>query len=141
MTYGHSDQGVLRARGPVRGQFPDNGPDAVAGGVRLPVQNGCRCHVHGGAEGGPVIRGRRRDYPTRLRDDVPAGGLSPAACLAHPVAAARHELDKLRVSVIIMGPLAYGTDPTLTRPMEKFLSAVAGASPRSDEGVLLWQYP
>ena len=39
-----------------------------------------------------------------------------------------------------MGPLAYGTDPALTRPMEQFLSAVAGVPPRHDEGVLLWEY-
>jgi hypothetical protein len=68
-------------------------------------------------------------------------GLPPGACTADPVEAARAELDKLRVSVIIMGPLAYGTDPALTRQMEQFLDAVAGAPPRYDESVLLWEYP
>jgi hypothetical protein len=66
---------------------------------------------------------------------------SPAGCTAYPIRVARAELDKLQVSVIIMGPLAYGTDRALMRPMEQFLSAVAGTPPRHDEGVLLWEYP
>jgi hypothetical protein len=68
-------------------------------------------------------------------------GLSVPACTADPVKAVRAELDKLGVSLIIMGPLAYGTDPALMRPMEKFLGAVAGVPPRHEEGVLLWEYP
>jgi dolichyl-phosphate beta-glucosyltransferase len=68
-------------------------------------------------------------------------GRPPTDCTAYPLEAARSELDKLRVSAIIMGLLAYGTDPTLMRPMEQFVTAVAGAPPRHDEGVLLWEYP
>ena len=36
-------------------------------GVRLPVPNGCRHHVHGRAEGSPVVRGLRWGYKSRLR--------------------------------------------------------------------------
>jgi hypothetical protein len=86
----------------------------------------------GGSAGGTVLDCVMQDLQS---------GIPSAACSVHPIEAARAELDKLRVSVIIMGPLAYGTDPALMRPMEQFLSAVAGASPRHDEGVLLWEYP
>jgi hypothetical protein len=68
-------------------------------------------------------------------------GLPPNSCTAHPIAAVRSQLEKLRVSEIVMGPLAYGTDPALVRPMQQFLSAVAEAPPRHDQGVLLWEYP
>jgi hypothetical protein len=40
-----------------------------------------------------------------------------------------------------MGPMSYGTDPELMRPMEQFLTAVAGSQPQHDEGVMLWNYP
>jgi len=80
-------------------------------------------------------------YQSGLRYAVSAVGLPPAACTGHPIEAVRSQLDKLRVSVIIMGPMDYGTGPELMRPMEQFLSVVAGAPPRHDEGVLLWYYP
>jgi hypothetical protein len=67
-------------------------------------------------------------------------GSSPVECTPDPIEAARSELDRLQVTVIIMGPLAYGDDAALMRPIEKFLTAVAGAPPRHDEGVLLWEY-
>jgi hypothetical protein len=68
-------------------------------------------------------------------------GLPPDSCTAHPIEVVRSQLEQLGVSVIIMGPLAYRADPALMRPMQQFLSAVAGEPPRHDEGVLLWDYP
>ena len=43
--------------------------------------------------------------------------------------------------MIIMGPMAYGTEPALQRPMEDFLTQLAGAPPRVDQGVMVWSYP
>jgi hypothetical protein len=67
-------------------------------------------------------------------------GESTSPCTADPVGAARAELDQLGVTVILMGPMAYGTEPWLQRPMEEFLSRVAGGPPQSDEGALVWRY-
>ena len=68
------------------------------------------------------------------------GGGSPLACAGDPVAATRAALDRIGVKVILMGPLAYGTDPALQRPMEAFLTEVAGAAPRMNEGAMVWSY-
>jgi hypothetical protein len=68
-------------------------------------------------------------------------GVSTGPCTADPVGAVRAELDQLGVQVILMGPMAYGTEPALQRPMEDFLSRVAGTAPRIDEGALVWPYP
>lgn len=57
------------------------------------------------------------------------------------VGASRGDLQALHVTVIIMGPMAYGTDPALQRPVENFLDQVAGGPPRSDQGVLVWNLP
>jgi hypothetical protein len=67
-------------------------------------------------------------------------GMSTSPCTADPVGAARAELDRLGVKVILMGPMAYGTEPALQRPMEEFLNRVAGRPSRSDEGALVWSY-
>jgi hypothetical protein len=67
-------------------------------------------------------------------------GGSASACGVTTVSAVRQQLTDLRVTVIIMGPMAYGTYPALQAPMEAFLSQVAGASPRHDQGALLWSY-
>jgi hypothetical protein len=68
------------------------------------------------------------------------GGGSPLACAADPVDATRAALDQFGVKVILMGPLAYGTEPALQGPMEAFLTQVAGAAPRMDEGAMVWSY-
>jgi hypothetical protein len=65
-------------------------------------------------------------------------GVTP--CTSDPVGAVRSELDQLKVSVIIMGPMDYGQDPSLAPPIRKFLSEVAGVGPRSRQGVLVWPY-
>ena len=67
-------------------------------------------------------------------------GVSTDPCTSDPVGAVRVELDQLGVQVILMGPMAYGTEPALERPMEAFLSRVAGTAPRIDEGALVWPY-
>jgi hypothetical protein len=67
-------------------------------------------------------------------------GESISSCTAHPVTAVRSALDKLRVSMIIMGPMDYGDNPALAPPVSAFLSKVAGGKPRADEGALLWNY-
>lgn len=70
-----------------------------------------------------------------------AGTLSSRPCTAKPVAAVRSDMDRLKVKLIIMGPMAYnGARSPLTAPMERFLSAVAGEPPRHEEGVLVWEY-
>lgn len=62
------------------------------------------------------------------------------SCTAHPVNAVRSALDQLGVTVIIMGPMDYGNDPALGPPVRKFLSEVAGRSPRRDQGAFVWRY-
>ena len=66
--------------------------------------------------------------------------LAVESCGADVITAVRGEMDRLGVKVIIMGPMAYGTEPALKRPMETFLSGVAGTPPRTDEGALVWPY-
>jgi hypothetical protein len=63
-----------------------------------------------------------------------------SGCGADLVGAVRSDLDQLGVRVIILGPLAYGTEPDLQAPMEDFLTQVAGAPPRADQGIRLWAY-
>jgi hypothetical protein len=63
-----------------------------------------------------------------------------SGCGSDRVGAVRADLDQLGVRVIILGPLAYGTEPALQAPMEDFLSQVAGAPPRADQGVEVWAY-
>jgi hypothetical protein len=46
----------------------------------------------------------------------------------------------LGVSVIIMGTMAYGTEPALQGRMEVFLTQLAGAPPRADQGALVWSH-
>ncbi len=70
-----------------------------------------------------------------LQDGKPFG-----SCTARPVRAVRSALDKLRVAVIIMGPMDYGNDPALAPPVIRFLSDVAGRRPQADQGALIWVY-
>jgi len=63
-----------------------------------------------------------------------------SACGSGLVAAVRSNLDQLGVTVIILGPVAYGTEPGLQAPIEDFLSQVAGSAPRTDQGVEVWAY-
>ena len=67
-------------------------------------------------------------------------GMSTTPCTADPVGAARTELNQLGVKVILMGPMAYGEQPALQKPVEDYLDQVAGGPPRSDEGALVWNY-
>ena len=66
---------------------------------------------------------------------------SIAGCGPNLIDAARGDLAAVGVSVIIMGPMAYGTEPELQKPMEDFLIQLAGAPPRLDQGALVWSYP
>jgi hypothetical protein len=66
---------------------------------------------------------------------------SVAGCGPNLVVAARSDLAAEGVSVIIMGPMAYGTEPAQQRPMENFLTQLAGAPPRLDQGALVWSHP
>lgn len=68
-----------------------------------------------------------------------AGG-SPKICTGDPVGAVKSELDQLGVSLIIMGPMDYGQDPSLGPGIRAFLTRVAGFPPRREQGVFLWQY-
>jgi hypothetical protein len=63
-----------------------------------------------------------------------------SGCGSGLVGAVRGDLDGLGVRMIILGPLAYGTEPGLQAPMEDFLTQVAGGPPRSDQGVEVWAY-
>jgi hypothetical protein len=63
-----------------------------------------------------------------------------SGCGSDLVGAVRGDLDQLGVKVIILGPLAYGSEPALQAPMEDFLTQVAGGPPRSDQGVEVWAY-
>ncbi len=57
------------------------------------------------------------------------------------IKAARGALKEMDVSVIVMGPMAYGLEPAVQKPMENFLIQLAGAQPRHDQGALVWSYP
>ena len=63
-----------------------------------------------------------------------------SGCSSDLIGAVRSDLDQLGVRVIILGPLAYGTEPALQAPMEDFLTQVAGGPPPSDQGVEVWAY-
>jgi hypothetical protein len=63
-----------------------------------------------------------------------------SGCGSDLIGAVRSDLDQLGVRVIILGPLAYRTEPALQAPMEDFLTQVAGGPPRSDQGVEVWAY-
>jgi hypothetical protein len=67
-------------------------------------------------------------------------GASTTPCTADPVGAARTTLDQLGVKVIVMGPMAYGEQPALQKPVENYLDHVAGGPARRDEGALVWNY-
>ena len=73
--------------------------------------------------------------------DALESSLPLAPCGTNVIAESREDLHSLGVSVIILGPMAYGTDPTLQRTMEDFLTRLAGASPHPDQGVMLWSAP
>jgi hypothetical protein len=66
---------------------------------------------------------------------------SIAGCGPNLIDAARSDLAAVGVSVIIMGPMAYGTEPAQQRPMENFLTQLAGGPPRLDQGALVWSHP
>jgi hypothetical protein len=73
--------------------------------------------------------------------DALESSLPTTPCGGNTIRASRSDLHALGVSVIIMGPMAYGTEPALQRPMEDFLTQLAGAPPRVDQGVMVWSYP
>ncbi|MGA2283461.1 MAG: hypothetical protein ABSH07_07255 [Candidatus Dormibacteria bacterium] len=63
-----------------------------------------------------------------------------SGCGSGLIGAVRADLDRLGVRVLILGPLNYGNAPYLQAPIEDFLTQVAGAPPRSDQGVEVWAY-
>jgi hypothetical protein len=72
--------------------------------------------------------------------DALESSLSATPCGTSIIRASRSDLHALGVSVIIMGPMAYGTEPALQGPMEDFLTQLAGAPPRVDQGALVWSH-
>lgn len=88
--------------------------------------------------------GRELPGPLNFRFDCTMAALQGRAavstCTGRPVVVARSEMDALGVRVVIMGPTSYESGALPRGRMERFLSSVAGAPPRSDEGVLLWHY-
>jgi hypothetical protein len=73
--------------------------------------------------------------------DALESSLPTTPCGSGIIPASRDDLHTLGVKVIILGPVAYGTDPTLQHTMEEFLTSLAGAPPRSDQGVMVWNAP
>jgi hypothetical protein len=72
--------------------------------------------------------------------DALESSLSATPCGTSIIRASRSDLHALGVSVIIMGPMAYGTEPALQGRMEAFLTQLAGAPPRVDQGALVWSH-
>jgi len=66
--------------------------------------------------------------------------LPTTPCGTDIIQASRSDMRALDVAVIILGPMAYGTEPALQRPMEDFLSQLAGAPPHVDQGVMVWSH-
>jgi hypothetical protein len=67
-------------------------------------------------------------------------GASASPCGPGAVEGAREQMDDLGVTIVILGPLDQGSNPSLEGPIREFLTEVVGGPPRSLQGVLVWEY-
>jgi hypothetical protein len=121
----------------VSGGIVSAGPDGISVGLPSLIQ--LEQHPWGlpaSASSSGVVGTTLACVMDALESSYPTGQCGPDI-----VGASRGELQALHVTVIIMGPMAYGTDPALQRPVENFLDQVADGPPGSDQGVLVWSLP
>lgn len=108
-------------------------------GFRFRMVSGAMINAgwHGYAAFGNATTGRLAAYLNCTMAALQAGGLP---CGEHPVLVAREELERLGVSVIIMGPTSWRGKVVPHGRMENFLCSVAGRQPSYQQGVLVWRY-